>query len=525
MKSGSREIAKKVGIAGWDDPTIDALELLKNWLESEKSGRWLLVYDNVDDVDLMYGKERGCLSAYFPRSDRGSIIITTRSKQVGIKFATAKGIVPLFALTVAESVALVAAKLGNSDSEASSRTKLAETLEGIPLALVQATSFIQENDSTVDRYLELYEASDASKIQLLSEDFEDHTRDSDLRNPIAATWVVTFEYLRGYQPLAADTLCMMSNFDTQAIPETFVSRVAEGNPPSPVNAEKALGLLQAYSLIILREEANSTPSSAGRMFSLHRLVRLTTRNWLIMRSTYDYWVAQAIDMMSVKYDELKGATYDTIWRTKSNYLPHALTLLNSPQLQLLNEGISVPKVFENQVLQDDHAVKGKICPSCTANILSEMLSRNKSWLQKLRMTRKAIAITSKTLGPSHMVTLDHRYSEARGSWRLEEVARPDLAFREVLASYSAVLGQRHVKTLRTGRFLADALNDQGMYEEAERILHQVIDTAKQEFGRDHVLTIEAMQSLSTNLALQGRLQETKALNLSISKLNLDLESR
>ena len=144
MKSGSREIAKKIGIAGWDDPSINPLELLKNWFESEESGRWLLVYDNVDDVDLMYGKKRGCLSSYFPKSDRGSILITTRNEQIGIKFATAKGIVPLFALTVAESVALVAAKLGDNDSELPSRKKLAETLEGIPLALVQATAFIQE---------------------------------------------------------------------------------------------------------------------------------------------------------------------------------------------------------------------------------------------------------------------------------------------------------------------------------------------------------------------------------------------
>ena len=336
---------------------------------------------------------------------------------------------------------------------------------------------------------------------------------------------MTFEYLRDYQPLAADTLCMMSNFDTQAIPETFISKVAQGDPACPVDAEKALGTLQAYSLIVRRDVADATSGSAGRLFSLHRLVRLATRNWLVARSDYDYWVAQAIDMMSVKYDELKDADYDTNWRTKSNYLPHALTLLNSSQLQLLSEDVSVPKVFENQALQGDHGVRGEICPSCTANVLSEMLSRNKSWLQKLRMTRKAIAITSKTLGPSHIVTVDHRYSEARSSWRIEEVSRPDLAFREVLAGYNAVLGRRHIKTLRTGRFLAEALNDQGMYEEAERLLQQVIDTSQQEFGRDHAFTIQAMQSLSTNLALQGRLQEAIAMNLSISRLNPDIESR
>lgn len=331
MRNGSRDIAKKVGLAGWDNPNVDALKMLQQWFQSQESGRWLLIYDNVDDIELMYAERHGRLSAFFPRSDRGSILVTTRNRQVGIKFAAAKNTLRLVALTTAESIALMAAKPGDNELEVPSRKRLAERLEGIPLALVQASSYIQENESTtVDRYLEMYETSDTNKVQLLSRDFEDDTRDSELKNPIATTWTVTFEYLKEHRPLAANTLCMMSLFDTQAIPETFLSDTERGNPALADNVELALSTLQAYSLISSKDASAARPGSLGRLFDLHRLVRLSTRNWLIMCSRYDYWVAEAIGMMSTKYDELKEADYDTNWKAKSNYLPHALTLVASP---------------------------------------------------------------------------------------------------------------------------------------------------------------------------------------------------
>ena len=491
MRNRSRHIAKEVGIPGSDDVNADPLQLLQKWFQSEESGIWLLIYDNVDDMDLMYPEDQSGLSRFFPKSSRGSILMTTRNWQVGTRFAQAKNTFRLAALTVLESMALIAAKLEDDPSKAPSRRRLAETLEGIPLALVQACAFIQERSSfTIDRYLAFYEASDKDKVRFLSQRFEDDTGDPDSKNPvsknpIATTWVVTFEYLKEHRCLAANTLCMMSVFDPRAVPETFISKVAQGEPADAMNIELALSTLQEYSLVSERDPSETPPGSCSRLYDLHRLVWLSTRNWLTMSASYDYWVAEAIDMMSTKYDEIKEADYDTNWNTKSALLPHALALISSPQLLLLNNDVSVPTIFKDQVLQDNHAIKCRICPSCTANILTEMLSRNKSWVQKLRMIRKAVAITSYTLGPNHVLTLNHRWNEARASWRLEESEQSDLAFRSILEGYASTLGPNHVETLRTRRFLAETLNDQGKLEEAEQILQQVIEISSREYGERH----------------------------------------
>ena len=109
---------------------------MKEWFESEKSGKWLIILDNADDIDVLYASSSGRFADYFPRSDHGSIIMTTRNKQIGIKFATAKNIVDLPAMTDIESSMLLTVRLGEGQLDHRERIKLAEALEGIPLALI-----------------------------------------------------------------------------------------------------------------------------------------------------------------------------------------------------------------------------------------------------------------------------------------------------------------------------------------------------------------------------------------------------
>ncbi|KAL8676497.1 MAG: hypothetical protein Q9186_006992 [Xanthomendoza sp. 1 TL-2023] len=420
MRSGSRDIAKKVGAQGCDDSNTDILVVLKKWFENEDSGKWLLIYDNVDDIDLMYDEHRGGLATHLPRSNHGSIILTTRNRQIGVKFAKSN-LMTLSDLTQAQSISLMAMKLRNETTEGRpALSKLAEALGGIPLALVQATSFIEENHSTPDRYLELYDANESSKIDLLSQDFEDDTRDPELKNPIAITWIVTFEHIKNHQPLAADTLCLMSMFDAQAVPESLVSEPAKGRSTSvsPIDMERALGVLQAYSLITPRYNTCASHEKARRSFDIHRLVRLVTRNWLVMYSTYDHWVSKAIKMISARYDEVCELPRSEQFQGLSELDAHALILLSSPPLLIQdNDDMSVPTVFLGQTLQDDHASENAICPTCTANVLGSSINLQNTFSRGLRNVRKAAAICAFALGPEHITTLRYQCVEAEYLWK------------------------------------------------------------------------------------------------------------
>ncbi|KAL8880801.1 MAG: hypothetical protein Q9198_001861 [Flavoplaca austrocitrina] len=529
VQCGNRDIANEVGIQGCNDPEVDILQKVKDWFEGEASGKWLLIYDNVDDIDLMYGQQHGRLAAYIPRSNCGSIIMTTRNRQIGIKFATAMNTISLSDLTEADSINLMTTKLGESNPEDEPELKqLVRVLGGIPLAIIQAISFIQENGTTPTRYLELYEKDDSNRAELLSQDFEDDTRDPELKNPIASTWIVTFDYMKAHQPLAADTLCLMSMFDAQAIPEAFISKIAGGDSASPTAAERTVGVLQAYSLISLRHDtsANAPHKQVGRTFDLHRLVRLVTRNWLTEWSYRDRWLARAIDVMSFRYDEIKTLDYEIQYKVNLQYMPHALILVSSPPLCLQeDEGVYVPEVFSGQTITNDHAEDGAICPSCTANILGSMIDKHLSAYRCLRMTQKAVAIYNLYLDRDHVATVLLRKEEAICLDYLGDFSGAENIHQEVFVGYESKLGSSNRSTLRAGLELANNLKLQAKYDEAERLLLRLEFTACQEYHQADSLTIETMQALSDNMIDQGRSEEALEKYSEISRLVNTIKSQ
>ena len=513
MKKASREILKKARITGWNQPQYDSLQLMKDWFESEESGKWLIVIDNADDIDRLYKPDEGRFAAYFPRSERGSILLTTRNRQIGVKFATDRNTVDLPALTNEESSILLSTKLGDDPLDHQDRIKLAEALGGIPLALIQAISYITENNITIVRYLTHYHASDKSKIHLLSENFEDDIRDSESKNPVAATWVVTFEYMKKFNPLAANTLCLMSMFNAQAIPESILSS-AKQDETEDLLMERALGILQAYSMISLRRSSTTLQEKQGRSFDLHRLVRLVTRNWLTMTDSFEYWTAKAVEMLSSRYKSV-------LWKDPESwlgYLPHAVTLLSNPKLQFPNEPNSVPPKFLGQKLQGGHSESGTLCQSCFAILLGGLATsyrENGEATLSLSMTRKAAVMCRQALGEYHPDTLDCGHYEAIILADLRDYDRSESKFRETLADANSVLSPYHYVSLRTLRDFGYFLNKRGRGVEAESLTLQLIELCKEEYGESHNETLDAMARLSKVLVNQGRNEEATQIGLQI----------
>jgi hypothetical protein len=57
----------------------------------------------------------------------------------------------------------------------------------LPLAIVQAAAYINENVITIAKYLFLLKKQEEEVIDLLSEKFEDNGKYRDMKNPIATT--------------------------------------------------------------------------------------------------------------------------------------------------------------------------------------------------------------------------------------------------------------------------------------------------------------------------------------------------
>lgn len=83
------DIAKKLGIRKSSDDE-DVKELVCQHLTSDEAGKWLLIVDNTDDRELVFGSsDKPGIEEYLPESENGLILLTTRSREVAVDFAQA----------------------------------------------------------------------------------------------------------------------------------------------------------------------------------------------------------------------------------------------------------------------------------------------------------------------------------------------------------------------------------------------------------------------------------------------------
>ncbi len=369
-------IAQECCIPGHDDSNEDVLTLVKKWLEGKSRGRWLMVIDNADDMQLFFGApgeshHEGNLGRYIPECSHGTILVTTRNKQAGLGIAKGTHLIEVQEMDDIDSEKLLRTKL-TGDPTSSELLTLLSRLEYLPLALIQAAAFIQANTITVSEYLRLLSISDRHTVDLLSEDFETaHGRDSETLRAVAETWIPSFEQVQRQNPLASELLSLMSLFDRQAIPLEFLSTYMElkqeeeiGGPrrlpplmrpplqsygglfrlivkppqttPSPdflphgkdeIRLTKALGVLKAFSFIT---------EDRGHGFDMHRLVQLVTRKWLAKQGKLGLFETEA----------LMAATHAYPWpefesrATCSAYMPHVYAVLECQGTRSRDENLA-----------------------------------------------------------------------------------------------------------------------------------------------------------------------------------------
>ena len=307
-----RNIADHVKILGRKDPKANILKLVHDWLRDGKNRPWLLVLDNVDDTHFL--REAGSaeqevqetavdnaishsMSAFIPQSQNGSILITSRSKEIALKLMEEKDIIVVKPMARSHAVTLFKKKLG-SLGDGNDIAELAATLEYMPLAIVQSAAYVCQRAPrcSVRQYLEDFRKSDRKKTNLLNYEGGRLRRDWEAKNSIIITWQISFEHVRRSWPSAADLLSLMSFFDRQGIPEFLVRNRAQtrgdrgsqnqfdrdnerengeesgGNSTSDSSEddefENDVQILRDYSFISI---------DTGQSFEVHALVQLAMR--------------------------------------------------------------------------------------------------------------------------------------------------------------------------------------------------------------------------------------------------------
>lgn len=283
---------KELNIPGYDSDHADVKKLVQEYLSKDSSGQWLLVFDNYDDID-MWTMERpapddssGRLIDYLPKNRKGSIVFTTRDRKAAVRLAH-QNVIDVKEMGEAEASQVLRRYHVDPDlaDNEDAVKELLEELTGLPLAIVQAAAYINENYIDLMEYLALLTEQEEDVIDLLSTDFEDEGRDCRTRNPVATTWLVSFVQIRRRDPLAAEYLSFIACLDRKDILQPLL-------PPGTSRKKEtdAIGTLAAYSFDLRRQ--------AESMLDIHRLVHLGMRNWLRNADMLTHWSKKAMERLN-----------------------------------------------------------------------------------------------------------------------------------------------------------------------------------------------------------------------------------
>ncbi|KAF2187411.1 kinesin light chain 1 [Zopfia rhizophila CBS 207.26] len=432
-----REIGTRLCIPGVSDDGANVKQLVKETIS--QSDDWLMIVDNADDPRILFESDSNAQSTrlidYIPHSATGSVLFTTRSRKAATELSQTY-ILKLDDMGLTEARQLLARQLSRQAllADKVAVDELLKSLTGLPLAIVQATAFINKNDISISDYVSLWQHA-GTKAELFSERFEDSSRYRGMDSTVAKTWHISFEQIQRQDPLAAEYLSFISCIDRINIPQSLLPLGT-----SQLQHIKALGTLTGYAFLTERQQ--TVPgANKERFFDMHRLVRMALSWWLEGHGRRKAWAGTA----AARIEELVpygGHERREIWMA---YLPHALHVV---ELEDALDGATSAGLLER--IGRCQESSGQYAPAESAH--------RQAWsLREVLFGREHPDTLTSVSNLGLVLERQGRYEEA------EEM------HRRALEGYEKVLGREHPNTLTSGSNLGSVLGRQGRYEEAEEM--------------------------------------------------------
>ncbi|KAL4813075.1 hypothetical protein BDW67DRAFT_117571 [Aspergillus spinulosporus] len=512
-------------ISSDSDANCDKAARVKEWLEKEHD-EWVLIIDNADETSLFepfnQGKQSGNQSIleFIPESQHGVILVTTRNRAAGVKFTkgAAKALIEVKPMTSEEAKLLIKSNVTDQVLEEDELDRLSELLGHLPLAIVQAAAFMQENSMSVSEYIELYNDSEETSMDLLCEPFETLGRDTGVPNAVATTLIVSLDQIKDRDPKAVEILQLIPFLDRNEVPKSLVQHRIK----RPLELTKALGTLKAFSLIV--------PTNGKGDFSFHRLVQLVLRKWLILESLYEEKSINAMELLDEVYPD---ATFEN-WGTCAAYLPHAQSVLSlvseihhkGRKTRIhLQEGIAYylwsqgyyqeAEKLDALIVEEKKREFGPEHPETLESMtgLAATYHGQAKWAEAEQLDSFVLEARRKTLGSSDRLTLTTMANLATTYVSQDRMQEAEALRREVYETSRAEFGEEDEDTVISMTNLGTLYIDLGKVEEAADLIQRALAWRKKSQGPEHKDTLVCSSTLAKVYKAQGKLQEAEEMAL------------
>lgn len=462
---------------GIEETKRSAMALLK-WFSLEGNDNWLLIYDNIDETSYGAGDDdtRSLASYniqdYLPPGDRGAIIITTRLERlVDLGLDTS---IKLRILSTEEGLSLLrktscktlerSIELTNDDADmeiakynpgqfaigsyltvplmsalsrafaalllsspstcsryllttAADAVALVERLEGLPLALVFAGSYIRS--ISVKKYMELYNTSWKSLHERMR-------GRPDYTGTILTTWSISYSAVIQRNEDAAKLLQLWGYLDSQDVwYELLKWQFRQGSAPEwlkriTVTESAFIETIQTLIEFSLVEEKESSNS-----YSMHSVVHDWIK-WHINQSKKDEMFRTSIICVGVALPMFNSAEF---WTRMRRILPHLI--LTSRYYIDENDFMDYHDWQHRYVLQ----------------IIGHMLREQRRYKEAGEFYSRLLHRAQDSLGSGHEYVLT--ILDDMGSLHMNQgkLAEAGAVYEQALKKCQDVLGLDHSKTL------------------------------------------------------------------------------
>jgi len=453
------DLARKMGLQVGDN-VAEAAEAALEELRRDTTPHWLLIFDNADDPKQ--------LEPYLP-TGAGHVLITSRNQAWG--HAAEPLEVDVF--TKEESVAHLlrhVPELAISDAE-----KVAEALGHLPLAVEQASAWLEQTGMPARTYIDQL-ATESTRILALNQP-------PDYPMPVVATWNLSFDQLRSPAsvrllqilafcspgPISMDLL-YSDEMNASLLPfdETLTEKLMLG---------RVIRDISRFALIKVDQGTDS--------LQIHRLVQAVIRSQMTdeeqieARHEVHKILVGARPRQGETDDPANWSTYDIIW-------PHL--------------GPSDAEECED---------------SRTRQLLIDWVRfqwKHGEFEACLALAKRLENLWTHQLGPDDPQTLHLRFQIAnvlRSEGRFDEARELDIY---VLEQQRRVLGPDHPHTLMTAGGLGADHCALGYFEEALTYYKESYERFKEQFGDEYPRTLAAAHNLACSMRLVGDYSEARKLD-------------
>jgi cellulose biosynthesis protein BcsQ/tetratricopeptide (TPR) repeat protein len=441
-----------------EEAARQVLELLS---QDDKAGRWLLIFDNAEDVEQV--------RPFMPASG-GDVLITSRNPawaEAGLRSLSVE------VFTREESVLHLRQRVPSITVQEAGQ--VAEVLGDLPLAVATAGAWLAETGFTVSEYL--LELERQAPRALSVSEFTEY------RQPVSKTWDVSLNRLQDKSAAAARLFQMCSVMAPRiALPliySTAMARVLE--PLDPQLSEPMLigTVVQEINKLALIK----LDHTAGRMH-VHRLVQAVVQD----RMSLDGIASAQRDVHRILAaarpdgdveDPATWARFRVIWPHLAS--SHAMTSLNESVRQLFIDRVRY--LWQRHDLDRGSEIATEV-RDCWEAMLAAGLEPTVA-----ESLRRQLLHLRFNLG--NILRDQARFEDARD---LDEA---------VLAEQRTFLGADHPHTLMTAGSLAADLRALGRYREALDMDEITHPAWTERYGDDYARTLAAANNLAGSCLLNG----------------------